>query len=105
MRKTWVHDGPYKGCAHPACDHIVTSEDGREFIAEVGGAENARIISVAPDLLEACEAQEAVFQHFCGCTECGGNLRGDVWYCREHGLLNSKAAELRRAAIRKAKGE
>lgn len=61
---------------------------------------NARLIAAAPDLLEALEAQEAVFSHRATCTDC---WNGDG--CDEGMKLILRAHDLRKAAIAKATGQ
>ena len=68
--------------------------------------ENARLWAAAPDLLAACEAEEAKLEHFAKCgewptcfsDECGGGP------CDIGTRLMHNARQLRQAAIAKAKG-
>lgn len=59
---------------------------------------NAHLISAAPDLLRACEADEAFINHFECCSECKSHL------CNDGYELRVAADELRGAAIQKARG-
>jgi hypothetical protein len=66
----------------------------------VHGDANARLIVAAPDLLEACEAEEAAQEARSNCAECDGE---DDWtHCAPCSLNFGKAIDLRRAAIAKA---
>lgn len=65
---------------------------------------NAALMAAAPDLLAACEAQDAVEKHFGSCHQCGVKLfSGEVWHCSEYGRLASDARRLRQDAIAKAR--
>jgi hypothetical protein len=91
--------GPWKYVAG-TLKHYVHSENGdfgisiQELHPEDGrlvpAAENARLISAAPDLLEACEA-------VIGVVDCLGEGRAIV--------LGKKPLDAMRAAMAKAKGE
>jgi hypothetical protein len=65
----------------------------------MGEAEaNARLISAAPDLLEACEAHQEQILHQNSCKDC----LSKVELCVEQYELAAKSDRLRIAAIAKA---
>ena len=77
--------------------------------AQIGGsngetmAANAHLIAAAPDLLAACEAEEAAQDARANCPECDGE---DDWtHCGPCSLRFGTAIDLRRAAIAKATGK
>lgn len=72
-------------------------------IEEVGEetAGNAALIAAAPELLAACEAEEAVDRHWHECEECDSS---EGCGCDELCRLVDVARDMRRAAIAKAGG-
>jgi len=76
------------------------------YIAEIFGhyqddecAANGRLIAAAPDLLAACEADQAFWQHYLNCPRCTG-----TFFCHEAANLMIEARKLRVVAIARAKG-
>lgn len=61
--------------------------------------EIANLWIAAPELLAACQADEAFHQHYHSCDECD-----EIW-CEVMSALYQEAKDLRQAAIAKAKGE
>ena len=62
--------------------------------------DNANILWAALDLLEACEADAILWQHYTRCLECAGSR-----FCTDAMELAATASSKRAIAIAKAKGE
>jgi len=63
---------------------------------------NEALISAAPQMLEALEAQQLVDEHVASCEECVNGMFPEI--CEAGAPIADKARLLRWAAIRKARG-
>lgn len=63
-------------------------------------AARANLITAAPELLTACEADAALWDHYIDCPDCKGNT-----FCIEAIRLSAHARTMRLAAIARVKGD
>lgn len=92
---------PVSETGWPVVIASVYSDNDEHGIGKAEADANARLITAAPELLEAACLQEKADSHWANCQECEGSACPELG-CEAAFLMADDARIMRRAAIRKA---